>query len=519
MTVQAARRFGLALVISLFATVAGAAPYAALVMDARSGKVYHSENADTRLHPASLTKMMTLYIVFQEIRAGRMSLDQKVTISRYAAGKPPSKLGLRPGQKIALRYLIRACAVKSANDAAAALAEAVSGSESAFGVKMTEVGRAIGMKKTTFKNASGLTQSGHLSTARDMAILGRQLFYDFPEYYNLFSRRSTSAGIKTVYNTNRRLLDAYRGADGIKTGYTNAAGSNLVASAERGSERIIVSLFGGSSSAARNKRVAELLDYGFRKAPSRVAIARPATINYRAVAGAHRAVTAIAAAARSQRPIPRPAAFMSPSGNVQLAALDTGSTATPTAVAAVQTTSGQPATVTDAVAQVMQVAMVSQDGRDLRPNQTPAPAISAEVREEVDKAVAVAVATMPDGPDFPLGRPIPRGGVRVASAAATVSLPQIQPEEPQVARQSGDSWAVQIGAYNTRNKAERSLVITALQDLQALEGATRSVKPAVVRGTQLYQARFDGLTEDKAMKACERLRARASNCEMIAPGG
>ena len=213
-----------------------AAPYAAHVIDARTGEVLHSQNAETRLHPASLTKMMTLYIAFEAIKNGEISLDTKVRVSQHAASEPPSKLGLQAGQSIELRYLIRAAAVKSANDAATAIGEAISGSEAAFARRMNRTAKALGMTRTTFKNANGLTEEGHLSTARDMTILGRHLLYDYPQYYNLFSRRSTSAGVKSVSNTNRRLLDAYRGADGIKTGYTRAAGFNLVASAERGNE-------------------------------------------------------------------------------------------------------------------------------------------------------------------------------------------------------------------------------------------------------------------------------------------
>ncbi|MGR3616210.1 MAG: D-alanyl-D-alanine carboxypeptidase family protein [Paracoccaceae bacterium] len=254
---------------------AAAAPYAAMVIDARTGEVLHSRNADTRLHPASLTKMMTLYIAFEAVRNGEITLDTKVRISKHAASEPPSKLGLRSGQRIAFRYLIRAAAVKSANDAATAIGIAISGSEAAFARRMTRTAKALGMTRTTFKNAHGLTESGHLSTARDMTTLGRHLLYDYPQYYNLFSRKSTNAGVKTVNNTNRRLLGAYRGADGIKTGYTRAAGFNLVASAERGNERIIATVFGGKSSTSRNARVAELLDMGFRRAPSRAPLRKP----------------------------------------------------------------------------------------------------------------------------------------------------------------------------------------------------------------------------------------------------
>lgn len=277
---QATHRVILVFTLLFVSSTALAAPYAALVMDARSGKVLHSRNADTRLHPASLTKMMTLYVTFEALRLGEITLDERVKISKKASLEQPSKLGLRAGQKIAVRHLIRAAAVKSANDAATALAEAVSGSEAAFARRMNRTAKALGMTRTTFKNAHGLTENGHLSTARDMTTLGRHLFFDYPQYYNLFSRQSTSAGGKTVRNTNRKFLSAYEGADGIKTGYTNAAGFNLVASARRGNERIIATLFGGRSTATRNARVAELLDMGFKRAPSEVAARKPKLPSY-----------------------------------------------------------------------------------------------------------------------------------------------------------------------------------------------------------------------------------------------
>lgn len=275
-------KFALLMVLLLLAPLAAAAgPYAALVMDARSGEVLHARNADTRLHPASLTKMMTLYVAFEAIRNGEITLDTPVRISAKAAAEPPSKLGLRPGQTIALRYLIRAAALRSANDAATAIGEAISGSEAAFTERMTRTARAIGMSNTTFRNAHGLTQDGHLSTARDMTILGRQLFFDYPEYWNLFSRRSADAGLAQVNNTNQRFLDNYRGADGIKTGFTRAAGFNLTASAERDGKRIIVTVFGGTSIPDRTAKVTELMNLGFREAPARVAVRRPPTPSYR----------------------------------------------------------------------------------------------------------------------------------------------------------------------------------------------------------------------------------------------
>ena len=252
-----------------------AAQYSAIVMDMRDGTVLYESNPDRRQQPASLTKMMTLYLAFEAVQNGQLRLDQRVRISRHAARQPASKLYLKAGQRVSIRSLIRASAIKSANDAAVALAEAISGSEKAFARLMTARARQLGMTNTTFRNANGLTARGHLSTARDMAILGRHLFFDFPQYYNLFSRRTDRAAGKRVWNTNRRLLSSYRGADGIKTGYTRAAGYNLVASAHRGRKRIIAALFGGKSSRWRNARMVKLLDKGFARAGTRVAMVPP----------------------------------------------------------------------------------------------------------------------------------------------------------------------------------------------------------------------------------------------------
>ena len=308
-------RFGLfALILAALPARAFAAPYAALVMDMRSGEILYSKNADTRLHPASLTKMMTLYITFQAIERGEISLDQMVTVSANAASQPPSRLGLKPGQRIAVRYLIRAAAVKSANDAAAALGDAIGGNQANFAARMNRTAKALGMKNTSFRNANGLTQAGHLSSAYDMTVLGRHLFFDFPQYYNIFSRQTADAGLAKVYNTNRRFLSDYEGADGIKTGYTVAAGFNLTASAKRGNKRIIATVFGGSSTAQRNAKMAELLDMGFARASGKAPENRPVAPAAEApmvLAGADPQITPGAARIRvsgqvSKSPFPRP---------------------------------------------------------------------------------------------------------------------------------------------------------------------------------------------------------------------
>ena len=244
-------------------------------MDARNGKVLHSRYGDKRLHPASLTKMMTVYLAIQAVENGEIPIDRKFKISKFAASEPASKMYYRPGQRVSFRHLIRAAAVKSANDAATAIAEAVAGSERAFATRMTQTARSMGMMNTQFKNAHGLTQRGHFSTARDMSILGRHMIYDYPNYYNLFSRISTRVSAGTLRNTNRNFLRSYSGADGIKTGYTSLSGFNLTASAERKGVRIIVTVFGGRSSRTRNRHVVELMDKGFGLARRNVAVNKP----------------------------------------------------------------------------------------------------------------------------------------------------------------------------------------------------------------------------------------------------
>lgn len=270
------------LIVTTFLPLSDAksAQYAAVIMDARSGKVLHSSNANTKLHPASLTKMMTLYVAFEAVENGEISLDKKITISKKASQEVPSKMYYKAGTKVSFRYLIRAAALRSANDAATAIAEAVAGSERAFANRMNLVARMMGMKNTHFVNAHGLTENGHYSTAMDMSKLGRHVIYDYPEYFHLFSKIDMYASGTQIYNSNRRFLKAYSGADGIKTGYTSKAGFNLVATAKRGNKRIITTVFGGRSVVTRNNEVARLMDIGFNKAASNVRLVKPQTPPY-----------------------------------------------------------------------------------------------------------------------------------------------------------------------------------------------------------------------------------------------
>ncbi|GAA6191818.1 D-alanyl-D-alanine carboxypeptidase family protein [Phaeobacter sp. NW0010-22] len=445
---------------------ASAAPYAAMVIDARTGEVLHARNADTRLHPASLTKMMTLYIAFEAVRNGEITLDTKVRIPKAAAAEPPSKLGLRAGQKIAFRYLIRAAAVKSANDAATAIGIAISGSEAAFARRMTRTAKALGMTRTTFKNAHGLTEKGHMSTARDMTALGRHLLYDYPQYYNLFSRRSTNAGIKSVNNTNRRLLAAYQGADGIKTGYTQAAGFNLVASAKRGNERVIATVFGGKSTSSRNARVAELLDLGFRRAPSRAPISKPNRPAYvgNTNATVSKTVRVAGAPKSSLRPKLRP-------GGVLVA----------------DSVAANAAKQTDRIQAGIDAAMANSD--------------------------IVAQTEAGSGGTRPAMRP---ENLALLSTTGQGKAVMPEPEQEVVTRLStsgGHLWGINVGRYTNRYQAEKVLLRTALAEMSTLDGSLRKVS----QSNRGFEATFQGMTRDQADLACRRLKARNVTCFMIGP--
>jgi D-alanyl-D-alanine carboxypeptidase len=238
--------------------------YSAVIVDMQDGTVLHAENIDRRVYPASLTKIMTLYLTFDALKKRRLSLTTPLKISRRAAGQTPSRLGLKRGRTITVRSAIRAVVTKSANDAATVLAEALAGNEVDFAVRMTKTARSLGMIRTTFRNATGLPNRRQRTTARDMAKLAVALVRNFPEYYHFFSTRSFKWGKRTHRNTNG-LLTSYRGADGIKTGYIRASGFNLVASVHRGKTRLVGVIFGGRSPKMRNRRMTTLLNRGFTR--------------------------------------------------------------------------------------------------------------------------------------------------------------------------------------------------------------------------------------------------------------
>jgi D-alanyl-D-alanine carboxypeptidase len=246
---------------------------ACIVVDMNTSSVLHAESADVLRHPASLTKMMTLYVLFGYMRAGKITANTELKVTAHAASQAPTKLGLKPGSTIKTRDAIKALVTKSANDAAAVVAENISGTEEAFARLMTDTARRIGMKNTTFRNASGLPDDRQISTARDMAMLSVRLIRDYPEYYEVFGTRYFTYKGQRHRNHNR-LLASYAGTDGIKTGYTRASGFNLAASVKRDDKHLVAVVLGGKTGAGRDAAMRALLDKQFPNASGKKA---PAT--------------------------------------------------------------------------------------------------------------------------------------------------------------------------------------------------------------------------------------------------
>jgi D-alanyl-D-alanine carboxypeptidase len=444
----------LVLALSIFAGTAEAAPkYAGIVVDANTGKVLYGEDPDGLRYPASLTKMMTLYLTFEALEAGRISLDSKVPVSAKAAAEPPSKLGVRAGGSVTVEQAIKALVTRSANDIATALGEYLGGSEGRFAQLMNNKARALGMTRTTYRNAHGLPNTAQMTTARDQARLGMALRQHFPQYYGYFSTRSFQFGKQTIGNHNR-LLGNVEGVDGIKTGYTRAAGSNLATSVKVDGRLIVAVVLGGRSSAARDAQMRKLVA-GYLPKASR---------------GGSGALIAQAA--------PEP---VSPAR--RMAALDL-----PNSGPVPQTRySEQPAAS----------AYASE------------PAQKRVINEAINVAMAgaAAVPTPAPAPEYMPEEASAEGDESSVDEVITASTGS---RIPQV---DVSGWVIQVGVSESE-KAAKNL----LQSAQDKGGkALRSAKPFTVavnsNGSQLYRARFGGFDDQKtAVNTCNALKKKGVNC-------
>jgi D-alanyl-D-alanine carboxypeptidase len=469
----------IALALTVCAGTAKADPkYAGIVVDAKTGKVLYSEDPDGLRYPASLTKMMTLYLTFEALEAGRISLDSGVPVSAHAASEPPSKLGVRPGGSITVDQAIRALVTRSANDMATALGEYVGGSEDRFAQMMTSKARALGMTRTTYRNANGLPNTAQMTTARDQARLGMALRQHFPQYYGYFSIRSFNFGRQVIGNHNR-LVGTVKGVDGIKTGYTRAAGSNLATSAQLEGRSIVAVVLGSRSSAARDATMRKLVGQYLPQAS-------------RSGDGA-----LVAQAPGPRASVPAPSAPLSPQPRVlatqsnarQLAALDLpgngplpgaryGEQAASTASAYAVSTARK-----DAVADAVSSALVTDAAVP-----TPAP-------EYLPKRKGDGIKTDVAG-----------GNIDDVTTASTKGT-----SKPAGPVASG--WVIQIGV-----SPNEKMALDLLQSAQDKGGKVlRSAKPFTVafnsNGGQVYRARFGGFDDQKsATEACSVLKKKGVGC-------
>lgn len=426
--------------------------YASIVMDADTGVILSQSNADKKLHPASLTKIMTLVMVFDALEGGKIDLNDRITISRKAASMVPSKLGLPAGSSIRVKDAIYALVTKSANDIAVAVAEHIGGSERNFARLMTAKARAIGMNSTTFVNASGLHDRRQISTARDMAKLGRYSVYRYPRQYKYFSTARFKYRGKTYKNHNK-LLGHYNGVDGIKTGYINASGFNLVASAERNGRRIIGVVFGGRSSKTRNDHMVTLLDRGF---------ARVGDIQI-----AHKSV-------------PKPGIKPAPYGETTLASAKGAS---------MKHLKFDPKTF-------------EQGDIDLQTSQrfdTGFMALNAH-KQFVDKRYNVT----------------PTGLKPTVKSLGTVTKKKdFNSQNPlPTSNKVKNVWGVQIGAFNSRIATETAVKTAKRLLPDDLRYARNTISPLVGAGRQyIYRARLTGYTKTDAQKVCTYFQ----DCMILSP--
>lgn len=463
--------------------------YASLVMDAETGMILSQRYANKSLHPASLTKVMTLLLTFDALERGDIRLRDRVRISKRAAGMVPSKLGLPVGSSIRVEDAIYALVTKSANDVAVALAEHLAGSEYRFAQYMTGRAKGIGMNSTRFMNASGLHHKNQVTTARDMAKMARYVIRRYPKYYRYFSTRNFTYRGKTYRNHNR-LMSSYKGMDGFKTGYINASGFNLIASAKKDGRRLIGVVFGGRTSKTRNAHMASILNSGF----SKVKRVRVASVD-KVPTPTRKPGTQLASASQTF--------VQNPQGFTSLTSLDSF----PRAIAKVETKEQ------------------TEQNHNLIPNYTALTAAlqSAEFQEligvgDFDPAVSKRLETgliaisVHKGDykeqDMSESEKAAMGVSRITPQAGTVTKAVYNPNA------TNEGWAIQIGAYGSRLATDQKLY-KAKQILPAdLSTGARSVAvPLRTAEGIVFRARLAGFSQQEATAACQYF----SNCMTIAP--
>lgn len=473
--------------------------YAGIVVDAKSGKILYEDQADSRRYPASVAKVMTLYVLFQELQAGNLSLSTKMTVSRHAASAVPTKLGLRAGSTISVEDAIKSLVTLSANDMARVIAEHISGTESKFAERMTATARAMGMSSTTYRNASGLPDGGQVTTVRDQAILGIAVYQHFSQYYNYFQTTSFRYGGKTYGNHNRVL--GYMGAvDGIKTGYINAAGSNLLTAARKDNRHIVIVAFGFNSAASRDQKVRELvssyLDKGRRGDYLQTAM----------VPLPGRQGNTQFALAQPRKPT---FAMPTPMPEFRLAQLVAGNGAQPqVAVAATTPVMPTPVPTDLGLAPAVQAANVLAAPTQAQPIYPNEDVIGAWLSETYNLGAPPSALgqTAPSTPLLPPGE-VTNGGTE----GQPVDLMHSGSVQTADAAPVG-AWIVQIGAGPSEDSA-RSMLSDAAGKVGSLGDFRSYVERFEKNGQIFYRARFVGFGDrNAATTMCDRLKDQNLAC-------
>jgi D-alanyl-D-alanine carboxypeptidase len=507
-------------------------PFSSIVVDANSGNVLQNTNADAPRHPASLTKIMTLYLLFERLEANKISLASQLRVSAHAASQEPSKLDLAPGETINVENAIKAIVTKSANDVAVVVAENLAGDEQTFARMMTQKAHALGMKNTTYFNASGLPNDDQWTTARDQVTLGRAIQDRFPRYYKYFQTRNFVFEGKNLRNHNK-LLGQVEGVDGIKTGYTNASGFNLVTSVRRAGRYIVAAVFGGRSGRARDAQMQALIE------------------KHTATASIKRTAPVVAENTESPAPQPFATAKSEPKNEPK---------SEPRSEPKSEPKSAE--SKPDMVSELRATAYAPQVGSNdpIKPNvvktlmvkgatlQTPAlapptaqqakvktlaavatekPDVKIETRPEMAKAEAAKVEAskseiLPSPP--PGARPGVLGvlPVQVASADATAMPPAPAPiaappvaqaaAQPAPAKAVRSGWFIQVGALETEKEAKERLAAARGSAKNLLKSAEAYTETVTKGSKTFYRARFAGFSESEAEAACREIKANKIVC-------
>lgn len=501
-------------------------PYAAMVVDARTGRTLHAVNEDAPRIPASITKVMTLYLLFEQLERGRFSMGSEFTVSSYAARQAPSKIGFKPGETIEVRDAIMALITKSANDVAVAIAENVAGSEDEFARMMTARARSLGMSRTAFYNPHGLPHSPpNITTARDLTILARAIQERFPRYYPMFSARSFQfAG--GSYRNHNKLLGRVEGVDGIKTGYTRLSGFNLMTSAKADGRHIVSVVLGGRSGAHRDKIMADLVVATLPKAATSgrastmVAEAPEPEAPRRAptpiAPPAQVAAAAQVAALPEPAPLPVPRPQFEPEAPLPAAARAYAPTTTPVAPPRpiqvnqppLQISNMRPVTATTTPSAMRwSIGAPSADGKVLRP-----PA-NVDVTSSIARSPEPAAETRPAIP----ARAEAVAVTAIAKAAPEKAAPEKPAAEKAEARQAtliaAGKWVIQLGATDDEAKAKDILARARAKAAGPLADASGFTEKVEKGGSTLFRARFAGFDDSKdAQNACARLKRDGFAC-------